>query len=833
MTSNQSPRKISDIALDNEKITSMFVDDQFPGIYREQGQELVDLVKSYYRFLEESDVQSVYNIRRIYDYRDIDSTLDRMLVFFKKKFLNGLFFDEDTRFVVKNILDLYRRRGSVEGIELFFKLFFDTEVSIYFPSQDMVKPSTSIWKTGSFLQMFSTNDLSIFDGIINLKIFGDKSNASAFVDSVYFVNIKGAYVPILFLSDVKGQFIGFDVIYSLEPSVSYGMVYGSLREVEIDKTRPVSGGNKVGDKVEIMSSTGRGAKGRITDVTRDLSGEIIFTIEDGNYGYTTTNTTILISDQSCFFPTNDAVVFEVNETVKQITSSNTEVFGVVVGKTNNSLGVSLDFTQLNQQDLIIPTTGEEFNPNEVITQRNEFGIDVFGTIIDEQENRITVQLDRSRPDANNQRYLFRPNRSITTIDRVTNITKAVTSVIDDYFFEGATAIETVSRETNISRAPVFITNRNLSARADIGTIKNTETIRIITDTIENYLNVSLDSSNYSLVPPALIEMSGTRLNSVIPTRNTPLNEAFVPETFVIGEIDTLKNVNPGFGHVSDVFVLARENLFRRFNLRNQILTVSTTVGVVLLEGDIVTQTKTVQDFEGNTSQTTVRGRIVAIQGDNITVKQLTFESFVTGVPMFKTGSTLPITVVARTRDQLSLPLGMNAIIDGDVEIVTGKILKIDVIDSGIGYEDGKEVEIINTDKTGNTEVVDAFGFAKSRGQGITEGRWRSFTSHPNQEKVIQDSFFYQDYSYQITTDLETEIYETEYRKNVHPAGIKLFAVFGKIEVINIDVEVTVARADRMMINDSIELIDEQDGTSILSESGFQYLVSSIVEGNEQ
>lgn len=812
--------RLAEFAIEQPKKASFFIENQFPSIYRENGRELIELVKAYYEFLEQHDAQSVYNIRRIYDYRNIDSTLERMLVFFKNKFLNGLFFEDDVRFIVKNILDLYRRKGSKEGIELFFKLFFDSEVEIYFPSQDMFKPSTSLWKTGSFIQMYSTTDFSVFLQSINKKIYGDKSNAEAFVDSVYFVNIKNAYVPILFLSSTKGEFIGFDTVYSLEPFISYGRVYGSLRSVFIEQDVPGSGNNAVGELVDIISETGAGAKGRITRVSQDLSGEINFRVEDGNYGYTTSNTDILISDQSVFFGGNEGNDFVVNERVKQ-DKANTAVFGTVIGKKADSIGIYLDYSELDEQLLFVDTNGSEFNPNEEISQENSFGIEVFGNVIEETPGSILIELDKTKTGVDTQRYFFEKSRPITTTERVENIVKQVIEIEDGYFFESNIDVETVNREADITRQPLFVTERNSTARADIGTIKNTETITTITDIIENYLDVPLNANNYSEIPPALLEMSGTRVDAnTIPDINTPLNEAFVPETFVIGEIDTLTNINPGLNHVSDVFVLARENVLRRFNLQDQVLNVTTPSGVLLFEGDIITQTKQITTFEGVTETVEVRGQIVSIQGNDVTVKQITFESFIIGEPVFKQGSTLPIIINSRSRDFTSSPLGLNAVIQGDVETVVGKIQEIEIIDSGIGYEDGSVVEIINTSKP-NNQNVDMLGIAESRKQGITEGRWRSFESHINQEKVIQDSFFYQDYSYEITTSIEPNLYEDEYRNLVHPAGLKLFTKFGKIDVINIDTE----------ISSSIGKFDEillEPETVIVSGDGFQYLNANTV-----
>ncbi len=65
-----------------DKLISFHIERQFPAIYREEGAELIQFVKEYYKFLETEDNQSIYNSRRIFEYRDIDTTLDRFVIFF-------------------------------------------------------------------------------------------------------------------------------------------------------------------------------------------------------------------------------------------------------------------------------------------------------------------------------------------------------------------------------------------------------------------------------------------------------------------------------------------------------------------------------------------------------------------------------------------------------------------------------------------------------------------------------------------------------------------------------------------------------------------------------
>ena len=166
-----------------EKFISQQINSQLPGLYREDAQDLIEFVKAYYQFLEETSNQSIYNTRRMFEYRDIDQTLPSLLEFFKEKYLEDLDLDKiDTKFLIKNVLDLYRRRGSQEGLELFFKMFYDKKVSIYYPSKDILRPSSSTWQTGDFLQLYPA-DPTTFNDISNKLIIGSISKATAIVSS--------------------------------------------------------------------------------------------------------------------------------------------------------------------------------------------------------------------------------------------------------------------------------------------------------------------------------------------------------------------------------------------------------------------------------------------------------------------------------------------------------------------------------------------------------------------------------------------------------------------------------------------------------------------------
>jgi len=115
-------------------------------------------------------------------------------------------------------------------------------------------------------------------------------------------------------------------------------------------------------------------------------------------------------------------------------------------------------------------------------------------------------------------------------------------------------------------------------------------------------------------------------------------------------------------------------------------------------------------------------------------------------------------------------LGAVARIDGK----TGAILKISVRDPGTNYlippiPDFSESE----NGTGATATVNLGPIFTADGfYGNNDGKLSS-------NKVIQDSFFYQDYSYVLKTEITIDKWLDTIKKVIHPAGLK---VFGEVTV---------------------------------------------------
>ena len=369
-----------------EKNISLFVKRQFPAIYREDGPELVQLVEDYYKFSETQENQHIYQSRRLFETRDIDTTLESMIILFKKKFLADLPLKADLiKFIIKNILDLYRAKGTARGIELFFAIFYqEFDIEISYPAAKMQKISDSEWKQGVYLQMFPNNNVfTSNDGkkygyvdLLSRNIEGAVTKAKASVRSVNFFILNGVKTPVIYLDGIQGTFKKYeDILCNVGGEVvSFGKTNGSLSAFTIDPDEPkAKTGKSIGDVFDVLQKDGYAGKAIVTKVTNEASGEIRYKLEDGGYGYTIENTRLIVSDQSIILDNGEDgynQAFIIGETISD-QFGNT---GTIVGQNESVIGFKMIATQVMQNNTTVTTgtSGLTINLALAVNQLTQF-----------------------------------------------------------------------------------------------------------------------------------------------------------------------------------------------------------------------------------------------------------------------------------------------------------------------------------------------------------------------------------------------------------------------------------------------------------------------------
>lgn len=260
---------------------SYAIESQFPSLYQEEGGELIAFVKAYYEFLEETDRYSTKLSRQMFNANDIDDSLNDFLVHFQKKFLVDFPFISATnkRFMIKHIMDMYSSKGSKRSLELLMRLLFNEEVDVYYPAQDILKPSDSEWYRPRYIEVTKSERTR---GFLNLEITGATSGAKAFVEGIVTKRVNGKIIDVIYLSNVRGSFRRNERV-TTDGNLRFApKIVGSLTTLTVEL-----GGrnNTVGDIFEVITPQGKDGLVRVATV-EDATGRVDFNIVDGGYGYT-------------------------------------------------------------------------------------------------------------------------------------------------------------------------------------------------------------------------------------------------------------------------------------------------------------------------------------------------------------------------------------------------------------------------------------------------------------------------------------------------------------------------------------------------------------------
>lgn len=182
---------------------------QIPEFIREDYTTFVKFVKAYYEFLGQS------GNRNLEDLRSIDRTLDEFVVKFKKElaaiFPTGTLPSE--RVFLEHISDFYNSRGSKESYQLLFRVLFNKDADIFYPSAQILKASDGKWiQEKSVFVKVTNGDLFDLKGKI-IKIVTDKKHIDVFCPNVilYRDDIYEVFIDKQYYNDIS---IGDEVLYN-------------------------------------------------------------------------------------------------------------------------------------------------------------------------------------------------------------------------------------------------------------------------------------------------------------------------------------------------------------------------------------------------------------------------------------------------------------------------------------------------------------------------------------------------------------------------------------------------------------------------------------------
>ena len=130
----------------------------------------------------------------------------------------------------------------------------------------------------------------------------------------------------------------------------------------------------------------------------------------------------------------------------------------------------------------------------------------------------------------------------------------------------------------------------------------------------------------------------------------------------------------------------------------------------------------------------------------------------------------PVIASLHMLDPNGVLYGLDANIVGRASFGSGAIANVVVKQSGIGFVSGEHLGLISANNVG----VYANGIAQIVGVGYGYGKWKNTQGFLDYDKYLQDSYYYQNYSYEIQSSLSPDQYGNIVKNGWHVAGTQMF-----------------------------------------------------------
>ena len=263
------------------------VKNQFPDFYREEGDNFLQFISAYYEWMDEQG--PIKKSRNLIETSDIDSVSEEYIDFFFSKYMNGIPKDilSNKSLLEKHILDVYRSKGSIEGLKLLFRLLYNIEIQVYIPQDDVLTLSGGNWVRKEYVEVEERELNHTYD---NQLVRGTTSGARAYVSSIATINNDYGFAHIFYLTDIMtgpsgssfipGEYLMYDGLDIRQATLIRGSVVGAV-VVDSDED------HNSGDILFTESTSGSGLQFEVKKLVDPESaiGYINFKIINGGYGY--------------------------------------------------------------------------------------------------------------------------------------------------------------------------------------------------------------------------------------------------------------------------------------------------------------------------------------------------------------------------------------------------------------------------------------------------------------------------------------------------------------------------------------------------------------------
>jgi len=583
-----------------EDYISTFIANQFPAVYRDDGPLMVLFVKAYYEWLETNN-QSSNLSRDLIQYVDVDQSVSSFLDHFKKTYLFSIPESDniDFKFLIKHVLDLYRSKGSKRSLELFFKLVYNKNVDVYIPNEHIFKASDAIYFTPRYLETYA--DDATLKGLLGSYVHGDRSGATAYVSSIVGTEVHGRIIHILYLEDLKGEFIANELVED-QTNTYQARLSGSLSGINIT----VGGsGYSVGQDITVKTQANTSTEGviRVTS-TANGTGVPLISVFEGGSGYSSNNSlsNVIVSD----------VILEVSSISNTFTSAKFDDSNTAYSQNTrpaNTFDLFETVTIPRSTLTFTPTSGFTSTINNqtyVIGANSTLGHVANGLIAGFTNTEMTIYR-KSGDWTSAVKLLIAGNTAAnavvnTYVDNTITGTyvgiktlpsgSIVLGLTDNSATIPAESQSFLKGNSSNTVATIFANRSGSNTVMSINAVGNVASSNVYTNYLAGnnsgnvpFMNIVIDGSNSNVASNGYGFTKDTSANV-----NSILDRALTYESSLVGEVRSLTITSTGSGYLADPIVLVQNKFLDHKQRGLKEVKFTQRAGAEFTVGDIIRQT---------------------------------------------------------------------------------------------------------------------------------------------------------------------------------------------------------------------------------------------------
>ncbi len=754
------------------KKTSVLISRQVPEFVREEYPLFIHFLEAYYEFLEEKQGIQLNDLlfrrEKLLNIFDVDSSIDEFTIQFFNAFANFFPLDVSVKkeFLIKNVLPLYKARGSEKSFILLFKMIYGEDVEIEYPKNNILIASDGKWKIDHSIKI-STEISSNYtcDG-------SENTYTLLLINSENYNNIVVYLDGILQEQNVDYYILKeyYKIVFnSIPPENSVIEIFYTNVNISFFNNRKIvgtlSGASVVVENAIIIILNNRQIYELYVDpktlVGEFISGEILTSsvFVNGELVNVSFNS---VSEIDSINIINGGSGYSLNDTI------NIETFGV--GEKPKAF---ISKISLGSLSYILPTNGGcGYNVGGKIY------IDGFSVpVVDVYIN--SVILDSIYP-------IYSPNTFIISSDIISDIDPSNTTIDSvDYGFLGYTGNSNVN--TVISQ-----TFSN-TAFNDIGQISGL---------VINYVNLDFDSIPTFYAEPAKIsvldneisisdfgslgklKIENSGINYVVGDEIEFINAdkswglgAFAEITQVSsnGEIEMVEFVPAKISGTANVYLDTLVTVVGNDTIFNEELFVGSEIY-------INRERKTVVEISSNTSL-----NVNSSFSTDFTEKPIRlFNKYLLGGQGYTQDLLPTANIISSTGESgvilVDAVLGCGSEFDYEYsDSVYGQIQEVVIVDHGKNIPFVPNIEVLG----GNGDAILEAKMHKS--YTIFPGKWNNSDGFLSSTKNrLQDNNYYNKNSYIISSVIEFSKYKDIVKNLLHPVGMRVYGKYKKIDDIDIE-----------------------------------------------